>query len=178
MSFNNHKVLQLAEKFAILAEHTSFLPANDPILAHENKLIKFQEHMIRKLHVIISELGGEILVLKDRQFNPEMTKLLYQLYQQLITIYNDIHESTPYVGAQELIDYVAKQRAIIDNLDFLIKDHLNKTNDHFQTGKLLQHPQMKSLHALPELTSYLQDFIKINPAPPFSGELTNPGKRI
>jgi trans-2-enoyl-CoA reductase len=175
---NNQKVFELANKFASLSDETAFLPTNDPVKTHEHLLSKFQEQLIQKLHRVINDMEGEMAVLKDRSFHPKMTALLNKLYQDLISIYKNIHQRTPYIGARELIDYVLTRpnNAVIDNLDFLIKDHLDKTNEtELQTGKLLQHPQMKSLDALKDLAEYARDFININY---ISQEITNPSTPI
>jgi hypothetical protein len=164
----SQQIIELANKFANL---TSYMSTNS---TNEDLINKFQEHMIRKLHTIISNLGGEILVLKNRQFDPKMSALLQKTYQDLITIYQDLHQTDPYNGARKLIDYVLGRNTgmVLDNLDFLIKNHLQKTNESMITGKLLQHPQIKSFHELKELANYAKDFITINPLPTFSGTPT------
>jgi hypothetical protein len=166
------KIHDLANKFATLTE--MFVAPKNPIQKHDELASQFQDYLIGKLHIILNELGGDLMVMKERKFAPAMRLLLNKLYQDLIGIYKDIHSATPYLGAQELINYVDKRpnNIILDNLNFLIQEHLNKTNEKSMTGKLMQHPGIKSLEKLRELTQYAKDFMSKNPMPNFSGSTT------
>lgn len=154
-------ILQQTEQFLSLAQNTINQSVAPEVSLQHDRLFKFHEHLSKTLLRIISELGSEISTLKDRTFDSKMLGLLSKTYQGLINIYKHITENDPYLAAQELIRLVLEKpnAAVIDNLDFLAKHHLQSTNESLRTGKLLQHPQINSLDKLKELANYCKTFI-------------------
>lgn len=156
------QILKLAQKF-----ETSYQSLNDTNFQNEQQkmLGNFYENFYRKILNIINELNGDLTVLKERQFDDKMTKLLSKIHNDLIDIIKKTDPHKPYGGANQLIHFVLEKpnSSIIDNLDFLAKHHIANTNINIITGPVVGHPKITSLDHLKSLAKQLQDFINKNP---------------
>lgn len=158
----NQKVLELANKFADLAEKS---PVNVEFHAQRQRFSDFFEMFRTKMRSIIGEIGGEITTLKARDFDPKMLALLNKVYHDVIEIYRQTRESDPYVAAGKLVQLVLEKpnAPIIDNLDFLAKHHLGQTNVDFKETSSLTNPQVRSLGMLKALANQLKQFMATYP---------------
>lgn len=156
------KILQLATKFA----HKSLITLDDIRFQDQKDMLNnFQQDFYRKLSKIINQLNGDIFVLKKRNFDSKMMKLLAKVNKDLIEIVRNLNQDNPYIITGNFINYVLGKPngPIIDNLDFLAKHHINKTNEEFQIGPMLKHPEITSLDELKSLAQNLQNFMKEHP---------------
>lgn len=155
---SNKKVFELIEKFVVLAEQDD---VNVRYQAQRDMLNKFYEHFVGNLRTILGEFSGDMKVLKERNFNPKMFQLLTGVYHDVVDITKSVSSDKPYASAEKLINYVTHRPTslVIDNLDFLIKHHLKLTNVDFLEGKVLQHPQIRSLDKLKALSNQLRKFM-------------------
>lgn len=168
------KVFEMLEKFTTLAAQETVYqsPVNIEFQNQRDRLTKFYGNFQSKLRAIISEIDGEIRILRERKFDDKMMKLLLKFHQDLISIYKEIDQDNPYPAAEKLVYYVLESpnKHIINNLDFLAKHHLQQTNVSFMAGKILQHPEIRGLAAVKELAGHLRSFMAqypmIKPPPP------------
>lgn len=159
------KVLDLAQKFATTTYQTTTLPEDLKFQAQRELIADFYQSLYHKLSVIISQLGGEFFVLKERKFDHKMLKLLAKVHHDLATFLQNIDSARPYVMAEKLIQYVLNKPngPVLDNLDFLAKHHIAQTNETFEAGPILSHPKMHSFSELKTFAKQLQTFIAENP---------------
>lgn len=163
------KVLKMAEKFVTMAEGGTTVqpPAghNAAFQAQRDRFTQFHEHFARQLRIVINEMGGDLFTLKNRDFDPKMFKLFGNIYQDLISISKELKEDKPYIAAQKLVHYVTDRptKALIDNMDFLTKQHTKSTNVDFKPSPMLSHPQIRSLDALKKLAAHLAEFMAKHP---------------
>lgn len=160
---SNEKVFKLIEKFVVLAEQEA--PTNMKYQAQREKLAQFYDYFTGNLRAITNELGGDIVVLRERKFNSKMLKMMSDVYQDLIELGKSISSEKPYDAAEKLVNYVLNKPTgpVIDNLDFLAKHHLKTTNVDFLEDKMLKHPQIRSLDKLKILSNQLSKFMAENP---------------
>lgn len=140
-------------------------PDNSQFQAQREMLMKFHDKFRGTLYNIIHQLEGEILVLRERNFDPRLLKMFHKLHQELIEKAKEISPEKPYEAAEKLVKYITERpsASVIDNLDFLGKDFIAKTNVDFKAGPILQHPQMRSLDNLKTLAIHLQQFMQEHP---------------
>lgn len=148
----------MVEKFAALSDRPA---ANNEFQAQRERLAKFYEKLSSDLRHIRNEMGSELGTLKERDFDTEMFRLLAKVYDTLIELYKEIDPEKPYIAAEKIVHYVLEKpnAPYIDNLDFLAKHHLKKTNVDFGAGKTLIHPEMRSLDKLKILAHEARTFM-------------------
>lgn len=154
-------VRRLFKKFA----DTSAQDRDEQFRLQRERLEQFYHDLHMKLKVLLNEMEGDISVLKERKFPHDLLKSFVKVWYQLIEINKSLKPNNPYTAAEELIKYVTQKphRAIIDNLDFLVQNHMKKTEIDFQTGPLLRQAQVRSLVLLKELAHRIDQYIQDNP---------------
>lgn len=169
------KLLTLANAFSIkLADEKGTVVLDDKSNINQRfhiqreMLEKFQDIFSRKLRAILGELDGDILTLRERKFDPKMWRLVVRVKSDLEEIFKPINNSKPYVAAQKLVNYVANKTAILDNLDFLIQQHLQATESEVRLPMMpgVRHAQVKAFKELKELAGKLQQHMENNPLLP------------
>lgn len=176
------KILEMAEKFVTLADEGTVIktPHNMKYEDQRNRLSKFYDHFTRQLRIIINEMEGDIWMLRQRKFDPNLLKIFPAIRERLITLFKSIDEARPYIAAEKLVFYVTNRstKMVQDNLNFLAKHHLQITNEDFVPSPRMQHPQVHSLDALNKLATELKDFMEKNPliVPPGATESETPTK--
>lgn len=158
----NHKVLQLADKFADMAEKS---PVNMEFHAQRQRFSDFFEMFRKNLRTIVGEMGGEITTLKARDFDPKMLTLLNKVYHDVIEIYRTTKEYDPYATAGKFVQLVLERPngPVIDNLDFLAKHHVGQTNVDFRESQSLVNPKIRSLDMLKALANQIKQFMATYP---------------
>jgi hypothetical protein len=166
------KIQQLIEKYsanappAMTGMPTALLEESENRFKHQRQRISEFAHQLHvKLNVLIKELEYDISNLKDRGFDHEMMKFMTGIWNHLIALNRSFNQDKPYETAKKLVAYVMSRNAksIIENLDFIAKHHMKKTNVDFIPGQSLVHPEIKSLQLLLNFTDYLNNYMKINP---------------
>lgn len=158
----NQKLFQMIDKFA---ETANKLLINNEYQIQREKLAKFYEKFSSELNRIRNEMGGEIGTLRERNFDNQTFKLLNSVHANLVHLYKEIDPEKPYKAAEKLVKYVLDKPTAshIENLDFLAKEHLRKTNLDFGTGKTVGNPEMHSLDKLKKFAMELRSFMQNNP---------------
>jgi hypothetical protein len=171
----NQKLLDAIDKFAVMAEipatklsPVSKLPIptdNIAFQAQRTRLADFYQYFSQNLRRVTNEMANDLANLKARGFDPKMLKLLVRVYDSIFNIYQVTDPERPYLGAEKLARYALdKPNALyIDNLDFLGKHHLMKTNVVFKVSPSLEHPKLRSLDALKSLAAEARSFMERNP---------------
>jgi DNA-directed RNA polymerase subunit F len=157
-------VLKLAdEKGTVVLEDKNNI--NKQFQAQREMLEKFSHAFRSKFRAIIGELESDIGTLKTRKFDPKMLQLMLKTNGDLEKIYQSMKDNKPYAIAQKLVDYVADQTSTIDNLDFLIQHHLQKTQPEMKVPLLpvMRHAQAKAFRELKELAHQLKHHMDNNP---------------
>lgn len=161
------KIAQLMEKYADEGNQpTVVFEQSEGRFTHQRKrLEEFSHKLHTKLGVIVNEMEHDIGVLKMRDFNKEMWRLLVQVWQHLEGIYKTFKQDKPYETANKIISYLNDRntRAVIENLDFLGQDHLKKTNVSFTPAPNFINPEIRSLKLLVNFSKYLENYLKENP---------------
>jgi hypothetical protein len=145
--------------------------SNDAWKHQHKRLDEFATKFHGKLQLISAEIQGDLMVLRERGFDKELQKQLFKVWQEVISVAHSFNPETVaakklYLAAQAVVSYVKlpATRAILDNLDFLAKHHLKKTNvDLGVMTPGLGHPQFKSLGLLISLADYLEKYMADNP---------------
>lgn len=160
------KVLEMAERFITLAEEGTRVsePVNE-YQAQRNRLGKFVEALEKKLRSVIAEMGNDLSTLRYRSFDSKTFKVFGNIYQTLIDINKSIDDSKPYIAAEKIVRLVSDKqtRIILDNLEYLAKQHVSATNVDFTPSPRLKHPEIRSIDALRKLASELKQFMDEHP---------------
>jgi hypothetical protein len=167
------KVQQLIEKYSagapltpMTSMPTSLLEQSEGRFKHQQKrMTEFAHSFQTKLRVVIAEMEHDIGTLRDRKFDRNMQKMMIQIWENLVNIYRSFHQDRPYEAASKLVGYVHEKQTkdVINNLDFLAKHHVKKTNIDFAPMSVLEHPEIRSLTLLTSLAAYLENYMKENP---------------
>ena|SRR5258708_7657620 len=161
----NLKVLQLLKKYADEAG-TVLLENSDARFKHQRqRLSEFSHQLYTRFRLIISELEGDLMTLRERQFDRDMQKITIKVWQDLHQIAKIFNQDKPYIMAQKIIDYVKSRHtpAILENLDFLAKHHLQQTHEG-PPSKF--HAQFRSIQLLFNLSEYLEKYMTEHPMLP------------
>jgi hypothetical protein len=156
------ELLSLAEQFHIIAAH---YPQPRQLQEQHIKLEQFAEHLRKNLRQITNELGGEIVSLKERQFDPKMLKMMVKIMQTLNDLTNNVRDEQPYTVGERLVQSVLEKpnSTIIDNLDFLAKHHLKQTNLAVLPHSKLTQPELHSLDRVRQLAAQVKSYMSSNP---------------
>jgi hypothetical protein len=168
----NQKLLEAIDKFAVMAEVpiTRVSPGSKPPMPSDNeafqqqreRLAKFYEHFNDGLRRVRNELGNDFANLKERGFDRQMLKLFAKVYDNVLNIFKEMRSEKPYGAAEKLASYVLDKpnAPYIDNLDFLGKHHLLKTNVDFKAGPVVGHPELRGLDDLKRLAHEARGFME------------------
>ena len=119
---------------------------------------------LRRIH---GELSGDILMLKERQFDPKMRLLAEKVKDQVNKILQGVRENNPHTSGWELVDYVLEKpnQDIIDNLDFLTKHHIQATQPktRFEIRAPLKQAEVNGFQHLTELAQQVKNYMEQNP---------------
>lgn len=145
---------------------------NELFNQQRNRLSHFSHDLYMKLRIILNEMEYDLKILKDQNFDKEMWKLFSKMWVELVSILKEFKEEKPYLTAEKLINYVNNKnnKAIIDNLDFIIKKHLKSYLSDIKFGPTLQPVQVRSLHLLKSFVEKIQSYVKSNPLLPVPSE--------
>lgn len=163
------KVLEMAEMFVTLAEEGKgtvvLQPARNEYQVQREKLSEFFDKFFAQLRRIIAEMGNDLSTLKYRVFDAKLFRMFAQVYDNLITIHKEMKEDKPYIAAEKLVHYVLDRptRLILENLDYLAKNHVKATNVDIKETRVLKHPQIRSLDQLRQLALELKEYMEQNP---------------
>lgn len=128
---------------------------------------QFGRMFFKKLRNVYGELMGDLLTLKERQFDPNMYRLADKVKGEVIRILNSIKENNPHAGGWELVDYALEKpnSAIIDNLDFLAKHHVKTTQPqtNFEVKAPVKHAEVNSFQHLKELAQEIKNYMEQHP---------------
>lgn len=133
---------------------------------------QFGREFFDKLRRVYGELMGDLLTLKERQFDPKMYRLVDKVKGEVAKIMTSIRENNPHTAGWELVNYVLEKpnRDIIDNLEFLARNHLGATHSDV-AGKLdmlsnTKYAEVNSFQHLRELAVEIRDYMEQNPPMP------------
>lgn len=175
MSYN--KIQELAEKFA---NKTVFLGDDEAFNKQRLQMKEFYVSFYRSLRGLLGSLEGEIKVLKERDFDSGMMKLLIKCYRDLLELAKSSDPEHPYVMGEKFVHYILSRPNIdiINNLDFLIQHQLKTTNIKTQVGSLLGSPTAIALVGLKHLAKQVQSFMAANPSIPIPGSSPPPSNLL
>lgn len=153
----SHKqVLKTAIKFA--------QKQNEQFKAQREKLEKFSDAFMKKFRTIITEMEGELFVLKQKNFNIDQWKKMSQLWRQLIEIYKKFDDDHPYNGAKELVNFIS-DRSISDMIAKLnnnIQKHLKENKIEFGKSSMLKQVKINSLRNIVIFASNTESYMNKN----------------
>lgn len=170
------KVLEMAEKFVTIAEEGTVMhsPGDEAYKSQRGRLSQFYDHFTTQLRRIINEMSGDLFTLKNREFDAKTFKMFAKAYNDLISISKEIKEDKPYIAAEKLVHHVLNghNSNLLNNLDFLAKQHIKDTNIDFKPSQFLKHPDIHSIDNLKALATHLKSFMLKNPliVPPGQSE--------
>lgn len=153
-------IQKLANKFL----ETHFEP--DKLEKQKETFEDFYYENLGVLKAILNEMSGDLLILKEKELSLDLRQLLGKIYQQIIDLYKDIDPRDPYPGTNHLINWASSKtnKSILENLDFLIKKHLEKSEISFEGKDKLKQPQANSIARFLDLIPQLKQFILNNPS--------------
>lgn len=151
---------RLIEKLANKFVNEHFTAKNN-----KEKLENFYYDNVGKLKYIISEMSGDLLILKEKNFPLDLRQLLGKIYQQILDLYKEINPEDPYPGTLNFINWAnAKHnKSLLENLDFLIQKHLKNNEITFYGKNVLKQPKISSIKKILLLVPELKQFIIDNP---------------
>lgn len=149
---------------------------NEQFRLQREKLGHFAHDLLLRLRMLISEMEGDLKVLRIKSFDKKMWKIFARLWNHLVDVAKSIDANKPYQSAQVIVDLVKTRphKAIIDNLEFLVQHHLKQTAVDFAPGPLLQPVQVRSLKLLKALADYLENYMQENPLIDIPGSIPPP----
>ncbi len=152
---------RLFQKYADAAQDEKFH-------LQRERLEKFYHDLHLKLKILLSEMEGDIRVLKEKGFEKEMWKIFVNVWKDLLTISHQLTPDKPYPAAAALVAYVKTRphKAVIDNLDYLVQHFLKQNEVDFQSGPMLQQVQVRSLGLLKSLADHAEKYLADNPLLP------------
>jgi hypothetical protein len=161
-------LLALAEELSNKMDKTTISPDKRPNL---NVQFEAQREFGRKfrsqLRRVHGELSGDLLMLKERQFDPKMRLLAEKVKDQINKILLGVRESNPHASGWEFVNYVLGRpaRDIIDNLDFLAKHHVQATQPktEFEIRSPLKIAEVNGFQHLKELAYETKNYMEQNP---------------
>jgi hypothetical protein len=175
-TMTNVTILRLLDKYADEAG-TVLLEKSDARFKHQrHRLAEFAHQLFSRFRLILAEIEGDLVVLRERQFDPDMQKILIKVWRELEQIFKGFNQDKPYLVAQKLVEYVKSRstRSILDNLDFLAKHHLQQTSEDISPSF---QPQIRSITLLLNLAEHVEKYIAEHPllpivemAPPLTGK--------
>lgn len=171
------QLIALAEELDQKIDHTQIFQGNKPSL---NELFEAQREFGRgfnsQMRAILHELDGDVFTLKQRQFDPNMMRLLIKVKGDLEHILPRIRESNPHEAAQRLVDYVEGRNTgpVLDNLDFLIQHHLKATQEDVPNMPSLKNAEVNAIQKLKKLAQELKTYMDLNPSLPVPGSSPPP----
>lgn len=153
---------------------------NEQFRLQRERLEHFSHDLLLRLRMLISEMEGDLKVLKIKNLDKKVWKIFAKLWGQLIEIAKHLDSGKSYQSAQAVIDLVKTRphKAIVENLEFLIQHHLKQTEVNFEPGPLLQPVQVRSLKLLKALADYLEKYIQDNPLLNYPGSNPPPPLEI
>lgn len=163
------KVLEMAEMFVALAEEGKgtvvLQPARNEYQVQREKLSDFFDKFFNQLRRVIAEMSNDLSTLRERRFDAKLFRTFAKVYDNLITVHKEISEEKPYIAADKLVHYVMDRptRIILENLNYLAKEHLKATNVDIKETKFLKHPQIRSLDELGQFVIKLKEYMDKNP---------------
>jgi hypothetical protein len=174
---NTQYLIALAEELANKQDKTVALekkPTNINVQFEAQREFGRKFRMdLRRIH---GELSGDILMLKERQFDPKMRLLAEKVKDQINKILLNVKENNPHASGWELVDYVLEKpnRDIIDNLDFLTKHHMQTTHPEtrFEIRSPLKEAEVNGFQHLKELAHQIKDYMEQHP--PLGVPTSNP----
>jgi hypothetical protein len=160
------KIFKLAEKF----EQKLSLARTDARLPFDREretLDYFSLELSKRLVGLISEMGGDIRVLKERKLPKEIISLSVEVYKNLLSIYHSISDANPFLAGEALVNYAndRKNKTILDNLQFLIPQYLKKTELNVS---LFQPVRVESFEKISKIAYWAQVFMVMAHEPPSS----------
>jgi hypothetical protein len=179
---SNQKVLEMADMFIALAEEGKGTVINTPhnleYQDQRNRLSDFYERFTWELRALIGGMGGDLFTLRERGFDGKMFKMFSKVYQNLIDISKEVKKNKPYIAAEKLVHYVLDKpsSSILENLNFLAKNHIQVTNVDFKPTSVLKHPEITSIDDLKKMALHLRKIMAEHPliVPPGQSSLPPP----
>lgn len=138
---------------------------NEEFRLQRERLTNFAHDLHLKLRMLLGEMEGDLMVLRERKLDKNVWKIFAKLWSDLIEIAKSIDPNDPYTAGNKLVSYVKNRpyRAIIENLEFLIKNHLKNTEVEFTPTSFFQPLQVRSLKLLQELANQIEKYMQENP---------------
>lgn len=149
------KVQQLADKFA----NTSY---DEDQISKNNKTDPHANNFLRKLRMALSELEGDLVVLKYRGFNKTQWKELGLFWRNCIEIYKAINEQKLDEGIQELADLVKDKKEWLIQMLPAIQKQLKETEVDFTPGPYLTQARADGLKELLKVINDGAEHLKKN----------------
>jgi hypothetical protein len=141
-------------------------PEKDALIDQQReRLTQFAHQLQIKLQVLVAEMENDLHTLKERQFDSNSWKHFVGIWRHLVGIVSTFQEEDPYQTGFKILQYIEspQTQAIIDNLDFLAKHHLEKSRVDFSPHPMLKHPTIRSLQLLLSLAKYVENYMKNHP---------------
>jgi hypothetical protein len=149
----NPKVLELLRKYSDERDPTGFVNVNTPNTANQEKLENYGHELHMKFRAVLAELEHDASLLKMRNFDPEMLKLLVGIWRHLEKLFVGMNQEQPLKTAHQIVQILNDRhtKAVIDNLIFLAEHHVKSTNVNYTPSKFLRNPELRGLKLLLEL---------------------------
>lgn len=132
--------------------------------AQRERLSQFYSDVMEQIRTIISNLGGDIITLRELKGNKDVRKHLALVYSKIIELSKNIDNKYPYEGVENLSQWVENRnnKILLENLDFLIQHELKKAVEFYPSKGLIS-PYSNSIKKLMELAPYWQAYIFDHP---------------
>lgn len=165
---SSKSVINLARKFA----NKYF---NDKV-----KLAKYQQSMedfyfetTGFLRTVLGEMEGDLIVLKNKNIDKNLYILLAKARNKISEFSLEIDPKNPYLGIQALINWADNRnnKAVLENLDFLLKHYSNISNIEFIPITNVTQAKTDSVENFLILIKALKNHLANNPMMPSEQDL-------
>jgi hypothetical protein len=157
---SNKLIQKLANKFV----GTHF--EADKLEKQKEVFESFYYDNVAELKAILNEMSGDLWILKEKNLPLDLRQLLGKIFQQVLDLYKDINPKEPYSGTLNLVNWANSKtnKAILENLNFLIQKHLEKNEINFYGTDSLKQARVSSIARLLEVVPKLKQFMLDNPS--------------
>jgi hypothetical protein len=167
------QLIALAEELSNKMDNTFITPSARPNFNVQFEAQRqFGRQFFDKLRKVYGELMGDLLTLKERNFDPKMYSLANKVKSEVEKIMKRISENNPHKAGWDLVHYVLEKpnRDIIDNLEFLAKHHLGVTHSEvagkFNILPTTKYAEINSFRHLKELATEIREYMEQFPPMP------------
>lgn len=165
------KTQELAYKFADKVEYIEpapplYISDDDNYHYQRVRLEDFFHDLYSNLRASLTEVEGDLAVLRLKRVEPGVLKMLGRVFHQISDLTKQVNPQDPYKAVSALSEWFndSNNKAIVENLNFIIKEFLKQNK--FNGGTKIKDVSANGLTNLMNVIQKSQDYMANNPMLP------------